>query len=305
MTVPKGRFLVVRGGAIGDFILTLPVCAALRQMFPDAHIELMGYSAVTQLALKGGPVDGVRNIDARPMTGFFFPKGEIDGDLSEYFGGFNVVVSYLFDPDKIFQDNVRRCGDHIQFVQGCHRPSDEDKAHATESLLKALEILAIFDANPVPKLNFNVETPEAEAPIAVHPGSGSPEKNWPVKRWVELLRELGERHRIVLIVGEADTDTVEELKGELDGPQFEFMEKKSLLEVGVRLQSCRAFIGHDSGITHLAAAVGLPGICLWGETNKQVWRPRSDRFEVLSGGKGLMGIAVEDVVARTKKLMEG
>ena len=80
---------------------------------------------------------------------------------------------------------------------------------------------------------------------------------------------------------------------------------RALVDVGVRLQSCRAFIGHDSGISHLAAAVGLPGICLWGETNKQVWRPRSDRFEIVSGGKGLADIAVADVLARADRLMAG
>lgn len=304
MAIPQGRFLVVRGGAIGDFILTLPVCSALRTMFPDGHVEILGYPSVTQLALDGGAADGVRNIDARPMTGFFMPKAELDEDLAAYFGSFNVVISYLYDPDMFFQKNVRKCGDHIQFIQGIHKPEDEDGIHATEAMLKALEIMAIFDADPKPRLKFDVAG-GPEPLLAVHPGSGSPKKNWPINCWFELLRELGEKHRILIVGGEAEGEQISVLRSALAGDRFEFLEKRPLTEVGARLQACRGFVGHDSGISHLAAAVGLPGICLWGETTERVWRPRSDRFEVVHGGSGLEGIDVGEVATRVEKLMNG
>lgn len=304
MTEPQGRFLVVRGGAIGDFILTLPVFSAIREMFPHAHVELLGYPNVTDLALKSGTADGVRSIDARPMASFFNRKGHTNEELGEYFASFNIVVSFLYDPDQFFQNNVKACADHIQFVQGIHKPDDGNGTHATETLLVALQQLAIFDTDPVPRLDFQTSAQAGESWIAVHPGSGSPRKNWPVNHWFELLRDLSVNHRILVIGGEADFEALRVLEAALSGVQYEFMVNRPLTDVGTRLQSCRAFIGHDSGITHLAAAVGLPGVCLWGETNADVWRPRSDRIELLHGGAGLAGIEVATVRERLDNILK-
>jgi len=66
--VSAGKILVVRGGAIGDFILTLPVFAALREHFPNAHLEVLGYAHIASLAKAGGLVDAVRSIEAGPLA---------------------------------------------------------------------------------------------------------------------------------------------------------------------------------------------------------------------------------------------
>jgi ADP-heptose:LPS heptosyltransferase len=70
-----------------------------------------------------------------------------------------------------------------------------------------------------------------------------------------------------------------------------------------RLAACRAFVGHDSGISHLAAAVGLPGLALWGGTNDLIWRPRSSRFRVVKADGGLEQLSVERVVAELDDLL--
>jgi heptosyltransferase-2 len=59
------KILVIRGGAIGDFILTLPVLSALRQQFPNAKLEVLGYPHIAQLAVTGGLADAVRSIEAQ------------------------------------------------------------------------------------------------------------------------------------------------------------------------------------------------------------------------------------------------
>src|SRR5579859_6931112 len=109
--------LVIRGGAIGDFILTLPVLAALRQQFPRTHLEVLGYPHIAQLALAGGLVTRVQSIEARALAGFFARNGELAEELADYFSEFDVIVSYLFDPDEIFQKNVARCT-QAQFIAG-------------------------------------------------------------------------------------------------------------------------------------------------------------------------------------------
>src|SRR5262250_1511814 len=97
----RGKILIIRGGAIGDFILTLPAIAALRQQFPQAHIEVLGYPHIIQLAVAGGLVDRAQSIEARALAGFFARHGELSEDLADYFSEFDLILSYLFDPDRI------------------------------------------------------------------------------------------------------------------------------------------------------------------------------------------------------------
>jgi heptosyltransferase III len=61
------------------------------------------------------------------------------------------------------------------------------------------------------------------------------------------------------------------------------------------MRQCAAFIGHDSGITHLAAALGLGGLVLWGDTNADIWRPQSDKMKLLRSPSGLNQLGVDPV----------
>src|SRR5882724_5690944 len=129
------KVLVIRGGAIGDFILTLPVLAALRGQFPRTEIEVLGYPHIAKLALAGGLARRVRSIEARPLAGFFARNGELAAELAEYFSGFHLIVSFLYDPDEIFKTNVNRFS-KAQFIVGPHRPDESEELHATEAFLK-------------------------------------------------------------------------------------------------------------------------------------------------------------------------
>ena len=119
--------LVIRGGAIGDFILTLPAIAALRERFPNVRLEVLGYPHIAQLALAGGLVDAVQAIESQALAGFFAQGGTLSENLRDYFSECDVIVSYLYDPDGIFQDNVARCS-AAQFIKGPHRASEDRKS---------------------------------------------------------------------------------------------------------------------------------------------------------------------------------
>ncbi|HZO85095.1 MAG TPA: hypothetical protein VFC26_07775, partial [Verrucomicrobiae bacterium] len=147
----NNKILVIRGGAIGDFILTLPVLAALRAQFPETRLELLGYPHIAQLARSGNLVDAVHSIDARPLAGFFARRGQLNSNLADFFSSFPIIISYLYDPDGIFQENIARVS-KAQFIAGPHRPDERAGIHATETFLRPLTRLAIFDADPVPRL---------------------------------------------------------------------------------------------------------------------------------------------------------
>jgi heptosyltransferase III len=289
--VPGNQILVVRGGAIGDFLLTLPVLAALRRQFPATRLEILGYPHAAQLAVAGGLADAARPIESRALAGFFAREGNLDAGLHDYFARFAIILSYLYDPDGIFQANVARCT-RAQFIAGPHRPDDHGGRHATEVLLQPLERLAIFDADPLPRLAL-APAPPAPGPawLAFHPGSGSERKNWPEAHWAILLETLAREtpHRFLLVGGEAEGDRLTRLARVLPPDRTQVLSGQPLLEVARALAGCRAFVGHDSGITHLAAALGVPTFVLWGPTVAGVWAPRGPHVRLLQAGDGGLG----------------
>ena len=303
MRQTRGKILVIRGGAIGDFILTLPVFRALQRQFPQTHLEVLGYPHIAQLALAGGVVDQVRSIDSRPLAGFFARDGALDQSLANYFAGFAVIVSYLYDPDRIFQENVARCT-KAQFIAGPHRPDEKLNLHAADVFLTPLERLAIFDADPVPLLPIH-HPPSTLNRLALHPGSGSERKNWPEENWMRLIQNLqtATRFNFLLVGGEAEVGRLRRLSAVFCPDRFELAQSLPLAELARRLQSCLGFIGHDSGISHLAAALGLPALVLWGGTNETVWRPRGERVTVLRSPEGLQALPVERVLDQLQRFL--
>ena len=297
-----GKILVIRGGAIGDFILTLPAITALRNRFPEAHLEVLGYPHIVGLAKAAGLVDRVQGIEARALAGFFARHGELAEDLVDYFSEFDLIVSYLYDPDEIFQGNIELCS-IAQFIAGPHRADENARLPAVYTYLKPLERLAIFDADPVPRLALE-PAPKAHNALAFHPGSGSERKNWPEANWTELLRELVQSTSfpLLLVGGEAEGGRLERLAAPLPPGRVRLVQSLALVELARWLQGCRAFIGHDSGITHLAAALGLPGLVLWGDTAEEIWRPPSKRMMVLRHPKGLGRLPVSTVFQALVKL---
>jgi heptosyltransferase III len=303
--VSQGKILVVRGGAIGDFILTLPALAALRKQFPRTHIEVLGYSHIAGLAELAGYVNGVRSIEARALAGFFARRGELDDGLCDYFNDFNIVISYLYDPDGIFQENVARCTE-AQFIAGPHRPKETQNIHATEVFLQPLERLTIFNANATPTIPLPERREHsAKGPLAVHPGSGSEKKNWPEPSWEDFLRKVAQETdwKVLLVGGEAEEERLQRLASLVPVERLRVARSLPLNELAERLAACKAFVGHDSGISHLAAAVGTPVAALWGETNADIWRPRGEGVQLLRSPKGLPRLKVDEVFAAAGKHM--
>jgi heptosyltransferase-3 len=298
---------MIRGGAIGDFILTLPVLAALRQQFPETRLEILGYPHIAQLALAGGLVEHVQSIEARPLAGFFAQNGELAPELAEYFSEFALIISYLYDPDHIFKANVSRCT-RAQFIAGPHRPDETANLHAAEAFLKPLEQLAIFDADATPRLVIPkaFETSLGTGRwLALHPGSGSESKNWPEAKWGQLLEQLVETTtlRLLLVGGEAERDRLERLARTLPPTRIKLMRNAPLPELAQWLAACTTFIGHDSGISHLAAAVGVRSLILWGNTTEAVWHPRGREMTMLRDSKGLDQLSVPVVRHHLEELL--
>lgn len=304
----KPRILVIRGGAIGDFILTLPAIRLLREAFPQAHLEILGYRHIVALAEGRAYADGARSIEYGAMAAFFVPGSELAPDLVAYFASFQQVVSYLYDPSGYFEANLRRAGVK-NFLPAFVRI--DDTAHAAQQLAQPLQSLALYleshaatvHPSAADRAAARAITTDAGPLIAIHSGSGSARKNWPVPQWIVLAGELRARHpdaRLVFIGGEADHAPLAAL--ETAYPDALVARDLSLPTLAALLQRCTLFLGHDSGISHLAAAVGTRCVLLFGPTDPAIWAPANPGVKVLTAPDGdLEQLAVTAVVAASKE----
>ena len=291
------RILVIRGGAIGDFVLTLPAIKLLRDRFPDAHLEILGYKHIAALAEKRFYADAVRSIESASLAKFFAKDAELPAELLDYFGGFDLIVSYLYDPDQIFEANVRKSGDGT-FVAG---PSKLDnRTHATVQLAEPLAAVGLSLTNPAARLFPSDDDRNAvmalRTDFALHPGSGSETKNWPIQNWIELGNGLLANGRDLLIVaGEADAVRTQQLKAVWQRKPVRFAENLPLPHLAALLEGS-ILIGHDSGISHIAAAAGARCLLLFGWTDPAIWSPANENVTVLRAPEGKLELLEVETV---------
>ena len=302
------RILVIRGGAIGDFILTLPALKALRDTRPQAHLEILGYKHIGVLAENRFYAQAVRSIEYGPLARFFARNSELPVELAEYFASFDLIVSYLYDPDRIFERNLHQCGVE-NLICGPARIV-ENTGHAARQLAQPIEQLGINVVDLSERIFPSTEDREfareflASMPqpiIAIHPGSGSHEKNWPLDKWIGLFSQANGSaapKRLLVISGEADQAQTDQLEREWKNRDVRFAKNLPLPQLAAVLEHTM-FVGHDSGISHLAAAAGANCILLFGPTDPDVWAPANDNVRVLRSPTGRLGDLGIDFVKAT------
>jgi len=263
------RRLIIRPGGIGDCILSLPAIEHLRADYTEVWVP----SAVVPLI--NGPL--IRFADARAIASTGIDLLGLAGvnppaGLIALLRQFDSIVSWYGSNRAEFREAVGELGLPFQFLDAL--PERGAKTHAADFFLKQ----AGGDGFAAPNIGCE---PEAREDFAViHPFSGSARKNWPLERFRELAARLAVPVRWCAGPLEMLDDAV----------RFE-----SLYELACWLASARVYIGNDSGITHLAAAVGTPVVAVFGPTDPVVWAPRGERVRVVTGAS-LEEIAVDEVL---------
>jgi len=302
------RILVIRGGAVGDFILTLPALKALRDSQPSAHIEILGYTHIAVLAENRFYAQAVRSIEYGPLSGFFAANSELPVKLADYFASFDLVISYLYDPDEVFGKNLRRCG--VEDLLCGPAKVVEGAGHAARQLARPIEELGVKVLSLGARIFPSTEDREfardflgtlAQPILAIHPGSGSEQKNWPIENWIALFsqnRDLSlDGKSLVVVSGEADDAQIRRLEREWKRRNVRFAKSLPLPRLAAVFEGS-LFIGHDSGISHLAAAAGARCILLFGPTDPDVWAPQNTNVQILKAPDGSMrDLQIEQVEA--------
>ncbi len=302
------RLLILRGGALGDFLVTLPAIALLRERWPDAEIELIGNPVAAALAQKRGLVDRVHPQSSarwRPLHG----REPLPPDLHAWLSTFDLVLS--FQPDPAGDLAARFPLRHGQsFLTGPPHPKVGPAAAHYCAPLRQLGLQPKALVHPLAPLAPPNAGPR---PVLIHPGSGSPRKNWPCARWLELAAQLP--GPVTLLLGEAELArplpaalaAARAARANclpLGGRELDLLWEPCLEELLRCLAGARFFLGHDSGVSHLAACAGQPGLLLFGPTDPAIWKPPVANVSALRPSGGLESLTVPQVLAAVGPLLE-
>ncbi len=273
------RFLVIRGGAIGDFVMTLPALEAMKRRWPESHIEVLGYPHIAALAVAGGLADAVKSLDRASAALLFVPEQPLPAEQALYLRSFEAVISYLFDPDDSVRTSLQQAG-----VRQVLSVSPKIVGvPAAKHLMKPLEALAVYpEGEPYPRLKLREDVlgegrkrmSAWRAPVVVHPGSGGGKKNWPLSGFLAVARRMKAAGLgPVFSFGEADDEVREAFAAQ--GEPFPVLPRGDLVQLAAALACSRGYLGNDSGVTHVAAAVGIPVTAVFGPSDPELWASRA------------------------------
>jgi ADP-heptose:LPS heptosyltransferase len=286
------RVVVLRSGALGDFVLTIPVLERLRCAAAQVEVVYAGRSSFGAFARTCGLVDDVIGDDAPGFVSLFTASPEAERRARRAFGTFDVAVSYLAS-DQV-TGNLLRAG--VSEVWSADPlPPPGGPTHASDHLLAALRPrLATAGARPKVRVpnEFVERAREALASrgvggrfLLIHPGSGSSRKNWSPDSFGRVAKMARERVGLatVLVTGPVEKEKALPLEAIERVADARFDSPRLTLLAAIA-SGAACFLGNDSGCSHLAAACGCPTVAVFGPTEPALWAPRGDSVDILGGG---------------------
>lgn len=161
---------------------------------------------------------------------------------------------------------------------------------------------ALYNARSRPLLREHTVS-RSERTIVVHPGSGSKKKNYSPKFWLNLIKnkDLGMAHTWIVLVGPAEEKWNHIIVKGLLEKKIEIIRSPHKDKLLSLLENASLYIGHDSGITHLAAMLGTRTICFFKNSDPLQWAPLGPYVTIIPYDTSLEGIykKIEDELART------
>lgn len=303
------RILIIKLGALGDFVQATAAFKAIRKHYPEAHITLMTTPAMMAFAKDLPWVDAIE-IDPRKSVWNLRYMRKLHRQLT----GFDMV----FD----LQTNDRTTTIYSRLAGGapwcgivkkdplCHVNPQRDFMHSLDRLAEQLQGAGVTMVKTADLSYMKQDVKDLMEEFALKKGrficilaGGSPhrpEKRWP--HYAELIPLLERHGPVVLIGAKSEQEDLEALA--LQTGAINLCGRTSLGELVGLFAQAKAFVGNDTGPAHIAAASGLSGVVLFGsDSNPDLCAPRAEGVSYLSNPADIASISPQDVYENIRPLL--
>ncbi len=289
------RTLIIHQGALGDFLLALPVLEGMVRLEPAMQMDFCARAELVALIAGRSCVGRVHPADSAALAPFFhedlWRKAAIP-PFVETAG--QVFILGQRGSRPLAERLAARLPRPVHWIQSF--PGPEQVRPVSEFILEQFRAAGWNMTLTPPRLSIDDSDLAAvrqwldsrcgnagSRPVLLHPGSGGRGKIWPLARWWELMKWLGVRCRqpVCLSLGPADEHLrsfAREARNRLD---VHLLEPLELPRLAAFLSRCLFYVGNDSGVSHLAAVVGVPTVAIFGLTDSRVWGPVGDHVHIV------------------------
>jgi ADP-heptose:LPS heptosyltransferase len=306
--------LILQPGAVGDCILTLPLVEFMKDCLGLGAVDILGHTEYIGILPGRTCADGIRSIDSVDLHRLFAETQTFDladGDpLINVFADYAWIVTFLGEPDSDFEQNLvftANCSHSAEVITLSMKPPKKFSAHVTDfymqqfvtqsgvslegGRIRADDVLiraTEADISRGRELLQEAGADSLEKTVIIHPGSGGLKKCWHIDNFLAVAKELREEGiEVIFLLGPAEAERFSAAAMKNISSAAKCLTGLSLNEVLAVLSCADAFLGNDSGITHLAAGLGLRTLAVFGPTDHAVYGPAGPAVTVLTGrGKG-------------------
>jgi heptosyltransferase III len=280
--MPNKNLLIIHQGALGDVVTSFTSLLLLRERY--SQIDLISRHSVGRIAENLKVIDRSFSLEAAAFSSLFGKKQEKFNDrIITFLKNYDNIILFSFSKD--LAENIKHASGKIVF-QIPPRPQPSEKFHVAQYLISCMvdaKLIKGKTENNLLDAYQDFRDPDVrEKKVLIHPGSGSRMKNWPLQNFLKLGKLLSnDGFEPLFILGPAEDGVAETiLKNRLSDEQqvlqlFDSVELVNILKTG------RAFIGNDSGVSHLAAFIGVPTLVIFGPTQPLRWRPLGRKVEII------------------------
>ena len=280
----RKKVLVIHQGALGDLVLSFPALLSLKQE-KKAFVAILCSSDLGRIAHELNVVDAHFSLESARFCSLFCE--EMTPVVKEFISDYDIIILISFS-DTIEGHLRQNHGGKVYKISP--RPPVEDETHVAQYVIKQFVAKGLLREGVSLSGGYPVEQMQSlreKDLIIIHPGAGSPRKRWPVENFIQVATMIGGMTlgKVVFVVGPAESGLARFIKDSPKG-DFRVYEVYDLSYVMALVRQARCFVGNDSGVTHLAAFMGIPTVAIFGPSNPKRWSPVGPATKVLKGAAG-------------------
>ena len=284
------RILIIHPGALGDLLLAIPAIISLRARRRDhCSITVIAGASFLSFLEHHQIADSTTSVDSRALAALCSGELKPDTEWGDFYAGFDIVIAWMEDSGRTMESSLRTLGVPHVLIQSPHG-AGRFRVSFSEWYLSSVRRFCDNDIADCLIVTPTDQELEAGSMVlrqekafhrhskffAVHIGSGSSNKNWDLQRFIDVILYIKDLHDIspIILFGPADEEAFSALLTSpriADSFEFPVLKDLSLLQLVGVLGHCSAYIGNDSGVTHLSATIAIPTLAIFGTTDPMLW----------------------------------